>query len=245
MINYSEDQEKLYHLQVGRGDVGRYVLLPGDPKRCAQIAAYFDDPQLVADSREFVTYTGTLDGEKVSVTSTGIGGPSSAIALEELVMAGADTFVRVGTCGGMQLDVKSGDIVIATGAIRMEGTSREYAPIEFPAVADLDVTNALVQAAKALDLSQAQLVADAQLPEATVSEIIGEKRRGRLHNVMRMCIAARLPWDVSAFLLNQGGYCLRSKNRTHVWYRYVLKNCVGWSLEEVQIFLEERGVGRL
>ena len=153
MINYSEDQEKLYHLQVGRGDVGRYVLLPGDPNRCAQIAAYFDDPQLVADSREFVTYAGMLDGEKVSVTSTGIGGPSSAIALEELVMAGADTFVRVGTCGGMQLDVKSGDIVIATGAIRMEGTSREYAPIEFPAVADLDVTNALVQAAKALDLS--------------------------------------------------------------------------------------------
>lgn len=95
------------------------------------------------------------------------------------------------------------------------------------------------------EMSQAQLAADAQLPEATVSEIIGEKRRGRLHNVMRMCIAARLPWDVSAFLLNQGGYCLRSKNRTHVWYRYVLKNCVGWSLEEVQIFLEERGVGRL
>ena len=98
---------------------------------------------------------------------------------------------------------------------------------------------------QALDLSQAQLAADAQLPEATVSEIIGEKRRGRLHNVMRMWIAARLPWDVSAFLLNQGGYCLRSKNRTHVWYRYVLKSCVGWSLEEVQIFLEERGVGRL
>lgn len=152
MINYSEDQEKLYHLQVGKGDVGRYVLLPGDPKRCAKIAAYFDDPVLVADSREFVTYTGTLDGEKVSVTSTGIGGPSSAIAMEELVMAGADTFVRVGTCGGMQLDVKSGDIVIATGAIRMEGTSREYAPIEFPAVADLAVTNALVAAADALSL---------------------------------------------------------------------------------------------
>lgn len=152
MINYSEDQEKLYHLQVGKGDVGRYVLLPGDPKRCAKIAAYFDDPVRVADSREFVTYTGTLDGEKVSVTSTGIGGPSAAIAMEELVMAGADTFVRIGTCGGMQLDVKSGDIVIASGAIRMEGTSREYAPIEFPAVADLAVTNALVAAAVALSL---------------------------------------------------------------------------------------------
>lgn len=152
MINYSEDQDKLYHLQVGKGDVGRYVLLPGDPKRCAKIAAYFDDARLVADSREFVTYTGKLDGELVSVTSTGIGGPSASIAMEELVMAGADTFIRIGTCGGMQLDVNSGDIVIANGAIRMEGTSREYAPIEFPAVADLAVTNALVEAAQALAL---------------------------------------------------------------------------------------------
>lgn len=152
MINYSEDANKLYHIQVGKGEVGRYVLLPGDPKRCAKIAQYFDDANLVADSREFVTYTGYLDGEMVSVTSTGIGGPSSAIAMEELVMAGADTFVRVGTCGGMQLNVMSGDIVVANGAIRMEGTSREYAPIEFPAVADLEVTNALVAAAKSLQL---------------------------------------------------------------------------------------------
>lgn len=150
MINYSENAAKQYHTQVGEGDVGRYVLLPGDPKRCAKIAQYFDDPVLIADSREYVTYTGYLDGVKVSVTSTGIGGPSASIAMEELVMAGADTFVRVGTCGGMQLQVKSGDLVIATGAIRMEGTSREYAPIEFPAVPDLGVTNALVEAADAL-----------------------------------------------------------------------------------------------
>ncbi len=147
MINYSEDAKKQYHTQVGEGDVGRYVILPGDPKRCAKIAKYFDSPGLIADSREFVTYTGYLEGEKVSVTSTGIGGPSASIAMEELVMSGADTFIRVGTCGGMQLDVKSGDIVIASGAIRMEGTSREYAPIEFPAVADLRVTNALVESA--------------------------------------------------------------------------------------------------
>ncbi|MBM6947351.1 uridine phosphorylase [Mordavella massiliensis] len=150
MINYSENAAKQYHTQVGEGDVGRYVLLPGDPKRCAKIAQYFDDPVLIADSREYVTYTGYLDGVKVSVTSTGIGGPSASIAMEELVMAGADTFVRVGTCGGMQLQVKSGDLVIATGAIRMEGTSREYAPIEFPAVPDLGVTNALVEAADAI-----------------------------------------------------------------------------------------------
>ena len=144
------DNGKLYHIQVAPGEVGKYVILPGNPKRCAKIAKYFDDPVLVADSREFVTYTGYLDGEKVSVTSTGIGGPSAAIAMEELVQCGADTFLRVGTCGGMDLNVKGGDIVVATGAIRMEGTSREYAPIEFPAVASLEVANALAASAKAL-----------------------------------------------------------------------------------------------
>ena len=148
MINYSESKEKLYHIQVGEGDVGRYVIMPGDPKRCALIAKYLDSPVLIADNREYITYTGTLDGVKVSVTSTGIGGPSTAIALEELKMCGADTFIRIGTCGGIDTDVKSGDIVIASGAVRMEGTSREYAPIEWPAVADFDVTTALVQAAK-------------------------------------------------------------------------------------------------
>lgn len=148
MKNYSEDPSRQYHIQVAKGEVGRYVLLPGDPKRCVKIAQYFDNPVLVADSREYVTYTGTLDGVKVSVTSTGIGGPSASIAMEELCRCGADTFLRVGTCGGMQTDVKSGDIVIATGAVRMEGTSREYAPIEYPAVPDLGVTNALAEAAQ-------------------------------------------------------------------------------------------------
>ena len=148
MKNYSEDASRLYHIQVAPGEVGRYVILPGDPKRSEKIAQYFDSPALVADNREYVTYTGTLDGVKVSVTSTGIGGPSASIAMEELVRCGADTFVRIGTCGGMQTPVKSGDIVVATGAIRMEGTSREYAPIEFPAVSDLEVTNALAAAAQ-------------------------------------------------------------------------------------------------
>ena len=148
MQNYSGEEGLQYHLQIRPGDVGRYVIMPGDPKRCAKIAKHFDDAKLIADSREYITYTGYLDGEKVSVTSTGIGGPSASIALEELTLCGADTFIRVGTCGGIELDVKGGDIVVATGAIRMEGTSREYAPIEYPAVADLDVTNALVAAAK-------------------------------------------------------------------------------------------------
>lgn len=147
-MHYSEDPDRQYHIQAAAGEVGRYVILPGDPKRCPKIAKYFDHPQLIADSREFVTMTGTLDGEKVSVTSTGIGGPSASIALEELVKCGADTFIRIGTCGGMQLDVKSGDIVVASGAIRMEGTSREYAPIEFPAVPNVDVMEAIRNAAK-------------------------------------------------------------------------------------------------
>ena len=147
MKNYSEDVNRQYHIQVAKGEVGRYVILPGDPKRCVKIAQYFDNPVLIADNREYITYTGTLDGVKVSVTSTGIGGPSASIAMEELYRCGADTFVRIGTCGGMQTEIKSGDIVIATAAVRMEGTSREYAPIEYPAVANLDVTNALVEAA--------------------------------------------------------------------------------------------------
>ena len=148
MKNYSEDANRQYHIQTAEGEVGRYVILPGDPGRCEKIAQYLDHPVKIAENREFVTYTGELCGEKVSVTSTGIGGPSAAIAMEELYRCGADTFVRIGTCGGMQPEVKSGDIVIATGSIRMEGTSKEYAPIEYPAVADIEVVNALIGAAK-------------------------------------------------------------------------------------------------
>ena len=146
-----QELERQYHINCVKGDVGRYCILPGDPGRCQAIAALFDDPKLVSQNREYVIYTGTLLGEKVSVCSTGIGGPSAAIAMEELVAIGADTFIRVGTCGGIDLNVQSGDIVVATGAIRFEGTSREYAPIEFPAVSDLGIANALVQATKALD----------------------------------------------------------------------------------------------
>ena len=150
MVDYTEGSGKQYHTGVGPNDIGHYVILPGDPKRCAKIAEYFENPVLVADSREYVTYTGYLDGVKVSVTSTGIGGPSAAIAIEELAKCGAHTFIRVGTCGGMQTDVCGGDIVIASGAVRMEGTSKEYAPIEYPAVADIRVTNSLINAADEL-----------------------------------------------------------------------------------------------
>ena len=152
MTDYTEGSGRQYHTNLKEGDVGRYVLLPGDPKRCEKIAAFFDNPKLIADSREYVTYTGTLNGVKVSVTSTGIGGPSASIAICELTKCGADTFIRVGTCGGIREDILGGDIVIASGAVRMEGTSREFAPIEYPAVANFDVTTALIKASKALQL---------------------------------------------------------------------------------------------
>lgn len=144
------EREIQYHIQCAPGDVGRYCILPGDPGRCKAIAQYFDDPVHVITNREYETWTGTLLGEKVSVVSTGIGGPSAAIAMEELVNIGADTFIRVGTCGGIKLEVQSGDVVVATGAVRMDGTSKEYAPIEWPAVADYQVVNALVQACRGM-----------------------------------------------------------------------------------------------
>ena len=147
-MKYSTEENKQYHIETLPGDVGKYVILTGDPKRVKKIAAYLDDAELKADAREFETRTGYLEGEKVTVTSTGIGGPSAAIALEELVRSGAEVFIRVGTCGGIQEEVKSGDLVIATGAVRMEGTSREYAPVEFPAVADIDIAFALQEAAR-------------------------------------------------------------------------------------------------
>ena len=144
--------EQQFHIKCAPGDVGRYCILPGDPGRVPAIAALFDDAKQIAYNREFNVWTGTLLGEKVTACSTGIGGPSASIAMEELHKCGADTFIRTGTCGGIDLNVQSGDVVVATGAIRYEHTSREYAPIEFPAVADFQVTNALVEATKKLGL---------------------------------------------------------------------------------------------
>ena len=139
---------KQYHIALGEGDVGKYVLLPGDPGRCELIASYFDDAKHVATNREYVTYTGHLDGVPVSVTSTGIGCPSAAIAMEELVRVGADTFIRVGTSGAIQKDIVSGELAIITAAIRDEGTSSHYMPLSFPAVANIDTVIALEAAAK-------------------------------------------------------------------------------------------------
>jgi uridine phosphorylase len=143
--------EIMHHIQLKKGDVGRYVFLPGDPGRCELIASHFENPKLMAYNREYKTYTGTLCGEKVSVTSTGIGCPSTAIAVEELCMIGADTFIRVGTSGGMQPEIVPGELAILTAAIRDEGTTLHYMPAEFPAVADIEVIEALRDAAEKLN----------------------------------------------------------------------------------------------
>lgn len=147
-----------YHTRLAQGDIGRYVLLPGDPFRTDLIASYFDDAKLVAHNREHKTWTGTLDGVKVSVTSTGMGCPSAAIALEELIKIGADTFIRVGTAGRVcdaAFD-ETLDGVINTAAVRDEGTTIHYIPIEYPAVADRHVVEALVDAAADLGYNYAE-----------------------------------------------------------------------------------------
>lgn len=145
-----QDTGKQFHIHCVPGDVGRYCFLPGDPGRCEAIASLFDNPVHIGMNREYNIYTGTLLGEKVSVCSTGIGGPSAAIAMEELAAIGVDTFIRIGTCGGIALDVCPGDVVVATGAIRFEHTSLEYAPLEFPAVPDFAVAAAIKAASEGL-----------------------------------------------------------------------------------------------
>ena len=147
-----QELEKQFHIHCKPGDVGRYCIVPGDPGRVPSIAQYFDDAKQIAYNREYNVWTGYLLGEKVTACSTGIGGPSAAIAMEELHKCGADTFIRTGTCGGIDLSVQSGDIVVATGAIRYAPTSREYARIEFPAVADFEIAGCLAQATKNLGL---------------------------------------------------------------------------------------------
>lgn len=141
------DKGQQYHICCKKGDVGKYVLLPGDPFRTDIIAKHLDNPQLIAHNREHKTWSGTLNGEKVSVTSTGMGGPSTAIAIEELIHCGAEVFIRVGTCGRVCPESYEENLegVVVTGAIRDEGTTIAYVPMEYPAIADRKVTDALVK----------------------------------------------------------------------------------------------------
>ena len=147
------DGEKQYHIQLKEGDIADFVILPGDPGRVDFIAQHFDNPKEIAFNREYKTVTGTYKGRPVSVTSTGIGCPSAAIAIEELANIGAKTLVRIGTSGAMQEHTRVGDFVIANGAVRQEGTSPQYMPMEFPAVPSADMVYALEEAAKEKDVN--------------------------------------------------------------------------------------------
>src|SRR6266581_9411842 len=140
--------EKKYHVGVAKGEVGDYVLVPGDPGRVPAIAKYLDGAKEVAFSREYRTFTGSLDGVPVSAMSTGMGGPSVAIGVEELSELGVHTFLRVGTCGAAQPEIKMGDLVIAMGSVRSEGTPNGYIPLEYPAVASLHMVQALIDASR-------------------------------------------------------------------------------------------------
>ena len=142
------NDEKLFHISVPVNFGAEYAILPGDPGRVDKIASLLDSPEFIAENREFRSVAGMLEGKKVIVTSTGIGGPSATIALEELYISGVRNMIRIGTCGGMQMDVIPGDLIIPTAAVRMEGTTREYAPVEFPAVADYDIISALISAVR-------------------------------------------------------------------------------------------------
>ena len=144
------ETQKMLHVNLAKGEVGRYAIIPGDPDRCELIAAHLDNPRLVTRKREFTTWEGTLEGEKVTVTSTGIGGPSTAICVEELHKCGADTFIRVGTCASTCADVQCGDIVVASGSVRMDGTSLHYLPLEYPAGPSYQLLKRLEESSNAL-----------------------------------------------------------------------------------------------
>lgn len=136
------------HIKCGPGDVASIVLTPGDPARVRKIVEYWDTVKEIANNREFLTFTGTYKGIPLSATSTGVGSPSAAIAIEELANIGAKTFLRIGTCGAFKKDIQPGDLIVPFAAIRAEGTTKEYLPPEFPSVADPDVFQAMRQSAK-------------------------------------------------------------------------------------------------
>ncbi|WP_323190216.1 nucleoside phosphorylase [Halostella sp. PRR32] len=148
----SEDpnEDVQYHLEVGPDDVANAVLLPGNPERVDKVTALWDESEEKGYHREYRTATGTYEGAPISVTSTGIGSPSAAIAVEELARIGADTFLRVGSCGAIRPEAEVGDLILTTGAVRQEGTSDEYVREDYPATADHEVVSALVAAAERL-----------------------------------------------------------------------------------------------
>lgn len=148
--DYSFSSGEQFHVKLTPADIGKYVIMPGDPGRCELIAGYLDSPEHKGTFREYNIYSGYLEGELVTVASSGIGGPGAAILVEELANLGAEYIIRVGTCGAIDIDVLGGDVIIPTGAVRFEGTTAQYAPVQFPAVPDHEVVEYLKKAAENL-----------------------------------------------------------------------------------------------
>ncbi len=201
--------ERQFHINITPDMAGEWAILPGDPGRCEKIAAYLDSPEQISYNREYNIWRGSLCGERVLVCSTGIGGPSTAIAVEELAACGVRNMIRVGTCGGIALKVKSGDVVIASGAVRQDGTSREYAPPEFPAVADADVMFALRTAAQNLALPSHTGVVQSKdsfygqhrpAKMATASELLGKWEAWKRLGVLASEMEASTLFTVGALL---------------------------------------------
>ncbi|MEX0568463.1 MAG: uridine phosphorylase [Candidatus Njordarchaeota archaeon] len=141
---------KLYHIKISPNQIPRYVLLPGDPKRTELIASIWDTSEEVAFYRQYRSFKGIYKGAPIATLSTGIGGPATEIAIIELLYANCDTFIRVGSTGALHSNIEVGDLIINYAAVRFDGASRAYAPIEYPAVASLDVTMALIKACETL-----------------------------------------------------------------------------------------------
>lgn len=166
---------KMYHIGFSKADAGEYAILTGDPGRVEHIAKFLDNSRFVAQNREYTTYVGYIDNVKVNIMSVGMGGPSMAIGVEEMVKLGCKNFIRVGTCGGINLDVKAGDVVIANAAIRQEGTGYDYLPICYPAVANFEVTAALKQAVEKCQLNTRCHVGVVQSKDSFYGEMESER----------------------------------------------------------------------
>ncbi|WP_248896649.1 nucleoside phosphorylase [Haloplanus halobius] len=221
-----EADSQQYHLEVSPDDVAETVLLPGDPERVDIVTDQWDTAETVAHHREYRTATGTFEGAPVSVTSTGIGSPSAAIAVEELASVGAETFIRVGSCGAIRPEIDVGDLVITTGAVRGEGTSDEYVRGDYPAVADHAVVSALVAAAERLDydyhcgitMSTDSFYAGQARPgfdgfAASASEsLLGDLRNVNVANVEMEASAVLTLANIHA--LRAGAVCTVFANRT-------------------------------
>ncbi|WP_092561885.1 nucleoside phosphorylase [Halorubrum sp. SD626R] len=223
----SEDpgDEVQYHVEVGPDDVADAVLLPGNPQRVDTITGLWDDAEEVASHREYRTATGSYDGTPISVTSTGIGSPSAAIAVEELARVGVDTFVRVGSCGAIRPEMDVGDLVITTGAVRQEGTSDEYVREDYPAAADGEVVSALVAAAERLGydyhtgvtMSADSFYAGQGRPgfegfeAAGSAELVAELREANVKNIEME--ASAILTVASVYVLRAGAVCSVYANR--------------------------------